>query len=140
MRKFLILGIALVLGGAALLIPAGAQGAPPNAKFTASVSSEISVACDGGSTGTATYTVTATQDSGGAGQTSGNADRIDVYRGSTLVASLSNFGSTEVTDTTMPCTDDPTTVTFTFTPMKGTSTSGKSTTATATVTPTDEGS
>jgi hypothetical protein len=47
MRKFVILSIAVVLGGAALLIPAGAQGATDGQTYSASVSS-IDVVCEAG--------------------------------------------------------------------------------------------
>ena len=127
MRKFLIVGFAAAIGGAALLIPVGATGAPtPGANFNGTVT-PINVACAAGaSTGTATYTVATIGTPAGSGNT-GDADVIRVTReGGAFVTDLaSEPASQQVTDTTFPCPGgaagapgSPSAVQFTFLPIK----------------------
>lgn len=135
MRKLWLAPLALALGGAALLIPAGAGSAPAkNTNFSGSVSDPITVNCaEGASTGTATYTVSVS--SGGSGYTA-DANQIRVMRGGAEVATLANLpDSKSVTDTTFPCPATNTTngtATFSFQPTKGGSNVGTASTVTVT--------
>lgn len=126
MRKFLILGIAVVLGGAALLVPAGAQGAFGNGDedkpYTGSSPSSINVNCaKGASTGTATFTVSISSPSGSAKETGKIKDgSIVVTRsGGVAVHTFYDWGSQSVTQGGFPCpttSSNPGSVTFTFQP------------------------
>lgn len=123
MRKFLILGIAVVLGGAALLIPAGGSAAPVGngQRFAGSVTDPITVQCEAGaSTGTATYSVsvasTPGNNRGNTGSNSG-ATQIRVSRAGDVIATFQDIPDSEVvTEDDFPCpTTSSTNGTATFT-------------------------
>ncbi len=145
MRKILFIGLAAALGAAALLIPAGATGAPTaDTAFRGSVTETINVACATGATlGSATYTVSTS--AGGSGNTGTAPVNIQVSRGAVPVASLdSETASATVTEGSFPCPGGvagangaTASATFTFQPV---AVGGQSATASATAVRTEDGS